>query len=341
MKLLRLLAVPCALALGISIAFAEDDFTYTGTAQRDQPLVAWAHADRAEPVGDRLRVAFYNIENFTDGVNDGPDRTEALVEAHATGAAALLDEVNADIVLISEIENEATLNRLNKALAKPFPFGWVTHFGDSSDQVNKLNIALLSRLPAVELLELDFAPLTGKGRPTRGSLRASFDLGEEHRLVVYGVHLKSNFGYRPRNVAQREHALEIVTADAKAVQEDASVKWEVLLLGDFNVDPAAPEFAGDPSLRPLRGWVDLWRGKPQHERITIPTRYGDPELEFPPATFDRIYAAGDLTQAPWMLDQPGVLPRGVNTKQVSVKPGEDGHISDHYPVWVDVERDAK
>ncbi len=49
--------------------------------------------------------------------------------------------------------------------------------------------------------------------------------------------------------------------------------------------------AGDPSLKPLSDWKDLWRGRPLAERTTLPTRYGDPKLEFPPACFDRLFAS--------------------------------------------------
>lgn len=321
-------------------AEAAERFDVSGTVKRDAPLVAWSRPQSAQTPADRVRIAFYNIEHFTDAVNDGPERTPELARAQAQGAAALLSEIDPDVVLISEVENARALNQLNEAMAKPFAFGWVTELGDGTPDKPKLNFGLLSRLPPIEVVELDFASLQGNGRPPRGSLRAMFDLGSSHRLVVYGVHLKSNFGYRPRNMSLRKNALEQVVADAREVQKDQSVKWELFVVGDVNVDPEGAEFAGDWSLRPLKGWRDLWRGRPAHERITVPTRYGDPALEFPPATFDRIFAGADATNAPWVVGAPGVLPRGCNTRSVNDAPGANGHISDHYPVWVDVYRAA-
>lgn len=340
MKKISCLIALGAFAVGVYSSRAQSNFTFTGTVQHDAPVVAWQYPDKAKPAGDRVRVAFYNIENFTDAEDDGPDRTLELAHTQASGAASLLNEINPDVMVVAEIENERSLAMLNDALAKPFPFGWITKLGDGSQDRPKLNFALLSRIPPLDLVELDFGSLNGPGRPPRGSVRATFDLGDDHRLVVYGVHLKSNYGYRPRNMHQRKNAMQLVASDAREVQKNSAATWELVLVGDCNVDPEAPEFAGDWSLKPLRNWADLWRGTPLNERTTVPTRYGDPALEFPPVCFDRIFAAGDATNLPWRVGAPGVLQSGVNTKRVGTLPGQDGHVSDHYPVWVDLMRGA-
>ncbi len=317
---------------------AESDFPMKGEPRRDAVRAAWSGGEAGALPRDRIRVAYYNLENFTDGAGDGPDRTPERVAAQAGAAAALLDEMDADVVLIAEIENDRSLEILNRRLQRPYAFGWVSDFGDGQDADDKLNHALLARAAPMDVVELDFSTLQGAGRPPRGSLRARFDLGEGRRLVLYSAHLKSNYGYRPRNMHKRRHALQWIEGDARALQEDREVRWEILMLGDLNVDPESPEFAGDWSLSPLRGWRDLWRGRPLPERTTVPTRYGDPATEFPPACFDRIFAGGEATNAPWIATAPGVIQRGVNTRNTKAQPGEEGHTSDHYPVWVDLVR---
>ncbi|HMP76679.1 MAG TPA: hypothetical protein PKE12_10335 [Kiritimatiellia bacterium] len=336
MKRIRFLLFVLLVAAGTSRA--QEEFTFAGEILRETPVEAWASPDAGLRAEERVRVAFYNIEHFTDAEGDGPDRTLERATTQARGAAALVDEIRPDILLIAEIENAASLRMLNDVLAEPFPFGWVTKFGDGSQNEDKLNNALLSRVPPLEVLELDYGPLQGRGRPPRGALRATFDLGGDHRLVVYAIHLKSNFGNRSRNMHLRKNALQFLADDARELSKDESIRWEFLVLGDVNVDPEQGEFAGDWSLNPLRGWRDLWRGRPLHERTTVPTRYGDPALEFPPAAFDRIYAGGDATNAPWRAGEAEVLQRGTNTRNVKALPGVDGHVSDHYPVWVDVVR---
>ncbi|MCZ7592233.1 MAG: endonuclease/exonuclease/phosphatase family protein [Kiritimatiellae bacterium] len=341
MKKAALILVLGAFAVAASSAQKKtNDFSYSGEIRRDHPFEVWNKKKEAASVGERIRVAFYNIENFTDADNDGPARTLDDAQAQAKNAASLVQEINPDVVMLAEIENEHSLKMLNDALEKPFPFGWVTRLGDGESNAERLNLAILSRIEPKELVELDFGPTTGAGRPPRGLLRATFDLGGDHLLTVYGVHLKSNFGYTPRNMNKRKHALDELVADAKALQKDSTATQELLVIGDFNVDPESKEFEGDWSLSPLRSWADLWNGAPLHERTTIPTRYGDPALEFPPACFDRVYAAGDATNYPWRVGAPGVLQRGVS-ERISDLPGQNGHASDHYPVWIDLTRDAE
>lgn len=339
MRIRLALLVLAASAAGVR---AEEAFPMSGEVRHDPLRTVFEDRVGLRPVGDRLRVASYNIENFTDGINDGDERTEDLARAQAALAAALIEEIDPDLVMVIEIENGASLQLLNAAMKKPYPAGYITDFGDDKPDQQKLNLAVLTRVPLAELRELDFSPLTGAGRPPRGTLHVQVDLGGKHRLAAYLVHLKSNYGYKPRNLYQRRHAMQLVAKDAKdLLQQKPGTTWEFLVLGDVNVDPEQAQFARDWSMSPLRrGWKDLWRGRPLHERTTLATRYGDPALEFPPACFDRFYAGADLTNLPWKVAEPQVLQKGTHTRDVKVLPGVDGHVSDHYPVYVDILREG-
>ncbi len=283
-------------------------------------------------------MASYNIENFTDAEGDGPDRTVDRRDEQARGAASLLDRIDADVVVFMEVENGGILGVLNQRLARPFPVGYATYFENAEGRPEKLNLGVMSRLALESVDELDFGRLQGPGKPTRGVLRVLIHLDEGRKLAVYAVHLKSNYGHRPRNMAKRRHAMQLVMDDAlKLAVSQPGIQWEMLVVGDMNVDPELPEFARDPSLDPARDWLDLWRGRPQLERATVPTRVGDPAREFPPACFDRIVASPALGEAPWRAGSPQVLQEGVSPLTSSI-PGVDGHISDHFPVWVDLTR---
>lgn len=290
-------------------------------------------------VPDTIRIASYNLENFTDGYEDPPERTPKRLAAHVKGAAKLIAEINPDIILFQELENKYALRLLNKALTNAYPLGYTTFFRHKWGEIDTLNIGVLSRIPLKDVRTIRFTKANGADRPLRGMLAFEVEVGPDRRLLVYGVHLKSNYGNDAANQRQRKRSLEILMTDVAAVASNAPGReYEVLVLGDTNVDPDNEKFKTDVSLKPLSSMVDLWRGRPLEERITIPTRYGDPEMVFPPAAFDRIFVSKNLKKAPWVAGPAQVLQKGCYTNDSSVLPGDKGHVSDHYPVWVDVHR---
>ena len=324
--------------LGARPAAAEDPSVF-GTPRVQDPQIVVLERSKLRPAGNRIRMASYNTQDFTDGVNDGDLRTQAQAGNQARWAAANLSEIDPDIAILEEVENGDSLTLLNQRMKKPYPFACITRFAWSWLSRDKLNIALLSRVPVEGLRELDFRRLSGPGRPPRGLLSFYVDLGGNRRLLVYGVHLKSNYGEEGKDQLKRRNALLLLRKDAKdVIARDPRYTWEILVAGDMNTDPADKQFASDVTLQPLTGWVDLWRGVPLAERVTLPTRLGDPAQLFPPVTFDRFYASPELTKRPWVVGRPHVLQRGTDTNSVFTLPGEHGHTSDHYPVWVDVAR---
>jgi endonuclease/exonuclease/phosphatase family metal-dependent hydrolase len=333
-SLTLLLAAALGAAAHSSRAEAREEPGPKIEAARPVPGVAGAVA----PVGARLRIATYNIEEFTDGVDDAPMRSTGIAARHARMAAAILDQAAADVVVLQEIENADALAMLNRDLRKPFAAAAITAYGDGTARTEKMNDAVLSRVPLERPTELDFSPLTGTNRPTRGLLRFEIPLGEGRRLLVYTGHLKSNYGPRERAIAERRAALEILRADAAQVTADPNAQWEVFFAGDTNVDPEQPEFATDPSFQPLAGWLDLWHQVKGPERATCPTRLGDPAQEFPPACFDRVFVTPSLTNAPWTAGLPKTIPEGCETSDIAIPPGYGSHVSDHFPVYLDLSR---
>lgn len=311
------------------------------------PVLAPESGTPVPSVPDRIRIATYNLEHFTDGRNDGPGRTPEVFMTHARGAAEIIAAASPDILLLQEIENGRVLEFLNDQFERPYAYIYISKFRQSSGAREKLNLALLSRLPPRNVRQLGFHGLAGAGRPTRGALAAEFDLGDGARLLAYNIHLKSNYGEAPRNQAQRAIALHHVAADivSEVFQNAlASNTTATVILGDTNVDPDTEQFAADPSLEPLAGaFVDLWLGRPIEERTTIPTRFagetGDPFLVFPPSAFDRVFASKNLVSTgPWRVSAPQAIQQGTDTTNNLTPPGLNGHVSDHHLVYVDLTR---
>lgn len=312
---------------------------------RLRPVLAPAEGTPDPAIPDRIRIATYNLEHFTDGRHDEPERTPEIFMTHARAAAAIIAEANPDILVLQEIENGRTLEFLNEQFAVPYPYIYISKLRQTSGEIERLNLALLARVRPRNVRQLGFYNLGGKGRPARGSLAAEFDLGDNFNLLVYDIHLKSNYGEMPRNQAQRAIALHHIAADivSETLQNDPD-PTSAIILGDTNVDPDTEAFAADPSLDPLAGgFVDLWRGRPIEERTTIPTRQagpdGDPLLVFPPAAFDRIFTSRNLAaNGPWRVGRPETIQKGTDTANNLTQPGYNGHVSDHHIAYVDLSR---
>ena len=307
------------------------------------PVLAPERGAETPAVPERIRVATYNLEHFTDGIGDEPERTPDVFMTHARGAAEIISEANPDILVLQEIENGRTLEFLNDQFEHPYAYIYISQLRHSSGEKEKLNLAMLSRLSPSQVRQLSFSNLEGVGRPTRGTLCSEFDLGDTFRLLVYNIHLKSNFGEAPKNQAQRAIALHHIAADALSeTLQNMPRSTATLILGDTNVDPDSPQFATDPSLEPLTGsYTDLWRGLPIEERTTIPMRLagstGDTNLVFDPSAFDRVFASRNVsTGEVWRVSKPVSIQRGTDTSNNLTPPGLNGHISDHFLVYVDL-----
>jgi len=316
------------------------DLSFSGKPLIEKPVTVADRAAHAAPPGSRIRLCTYNIQHFTDGHDDWVDKTAAQSRAQARHAAALISRIDPDLIFIQEIENARVLKWLNAAMAKPYPLAYITDFGSEVGRDVSLNIALLSRLPVKGVREIDFGGLVGEGRPPRGFLSGFIALGGVHRLLVYGVHLKANVGERGANYAKRWNALRILRADAERLRKRyESYVWEVVVMGDMNVDPDSPDFGDDPTFQPLIDWVDLWLGRPIETRTTIPPRGQGEERRFSPQGFDRFIVSNELVREPWLGVVPKVVSVGVDTENRDTVPGESrSHISDHFPVYMDVLR---
>ena len=307
------------------------------------PVLAPEQGAETPAIPERIRVATYNLEHFTDGLGDEPERTPEVFMAHARGAASIISEANPDILVLQEIENRRTLEFLNDQFEHPYAYIYISQLRHSSGEKEKLNLAMLSRLNPSHVRQLGFSNLEGTGRPTRGTLCSEFDMGDDFRLLVYNIHLKSNFGEAPKNQAQRAIALHLIAADAiSETLQNMPRSTATLILGDTNVDPDSIQFANDPSLEPLAGaYGDLWRGLPIEERTTIPTRLagetGDTNLVFDPSAFDRVFASRNIcTGTLWRASKPVSIQKGTDTSNNLTQPGFNGHISDHFLVYVDL-----
>jgi endonuclease/exonuclease/phosphatase family metal-dependent hydrolase len=201
-----------------------------------------------------LRVVSWNVHDLFDEKADPgtiePAVPSGEVEARLDAVGAVLDRLDADVVLLQEVEHLALLRRL--AARSGHGEAWLLEGNDPRG----IDVGLLSRWPVVSYRghagELD---AEGRRLWPRDAVEAVISAGGA-RLVLLGTHLSSRLsdpdGARRRLQATRLRQL----ADEAAAAEPGAL---VLVGGDLNDEAWAA------ALQPLFGdgrWVGGAGGQP-------------------------------------------------------------------------------
>ncbi len=233
-----------------------------GDADREEESAATdGDADREVPAG-ALRVATFNTHLFFDTVcqsgrcdigdfeivnseTDFRDKARKLADAVAG--------LNADVVLLQEVETEDCLDALNRALSSPYP---VAEQGETGSAAS-IDTAVLARGRLLERRNHRGTPIEG---PNGESLQFTREFLELHleigggRVIAFDAHFKSKASDDPdRRLAEAMAAHDIVTARAREYPDAL-----VVFGGDLNDTPgSAPLDALENSGRLLRVAGDL------------------------------------------------------------------------------------
>lgn len=200
-----------------------------------------------------LRIANFNVRNLLNDKDDSDARDEQILstqeyQKHLYDVAGGLRTLNADVVVLVEVENQAVLDDLR---ATPELEGRYEHSAIiAGNDPRGINIGLLSNVPIDDVVSHKEELLKG----ARGTYKWSRDLPEYHLtfnghpIVLLGVHFKAFAAAadverdNDKRLAEAKRAREI--ADELLEQDDTR---PVLLLGDFNAD------TNSPSTRAVRG----------------------------------------------------------------------------------------
>ena len=271
---------------------------------------------------ERIRVTTWNMEWFPTG---SPNAVSAAVEnARVTDAAAQLRALDSDVVLLQEIRDWDTCERLTAALA-PLHYEVLvcSAFRDSfSGNLGKQQVAILAKRPAQAAWSESWKH-KGKVDPPRGFAFAAIRYGE-HDVGFYSLHLKSNLVRRngdleaQLNIAKRELAVDQLSDHINEVQSRMMPTVRAVIVGgDFNTNKDQPLFVSERTLDVMTsaGFVSVFGDTPVAQRITHPGGG-----RYPDATFDYIF----LKSA-----KPLTMPRLTHSS-----------LSDHLSVTCDVETGA-
>ena len=202
-------------------------------------------------------VAFYNVENLFDTINDphkldddrtpeGADRwTSKVYNDHVHKIAKVISEIGSDvtkhapdIVGLAEIENEAVVRDLiNTEYLKKYNYG-IVHY--ESPDARGVDVALIYKKSVFKPTASFPHPLyltkdDGKPLYTRDQLLVSGELdGEMIHFIVN--HWPSRFGGEAKSRPSREKAAALNKKIIDSLlSKDPNAK--VIAMGDFNDDP--------------------------------------------------------------------------------------------------------
>jgi endonuclease/exonuclease/phosphatase family metal-dependent hydrolase len=186
---------------------------------------------------DGVRVAVFNAEFLFDGEGDegqasfpwkgNPDSARA----HLNRIGAILRTLDADVIMLAEVENQAVLEAL---IAGPLAgMGYRPYFVQGTDRFTGQDMGLLARIPVEATGRTDErAPLAGNPTETYGvskNLWVRTSIGGVPTTLV-GVHflaIPDNVERRPSREAQAEVIRRLVAAEGAAGRA-------VIVLGDLN-----------------------------------------------------------------------------------------------------------
>jgi len=261
----------------------------------------------------------WNLEWFP---GRSPQSEEGIRQGHIRNVRAFLRKISPDVAIFQEVVSASALS----VAAGDYPWRAVTHFQRAPDEDEKLppqNIALVSRKAWREVWELDFHQLPeSEERPVRGLLGAEFIDPADRRLIVYGLHLKSNRGGREASAKRREKAMEYLRWDWRRRNLDPQEE-AILIAGDFNCSLKNPEFVKEKTIQGLlkKGWISVTQDMAWPQGATVRENRS---AKYPPADFDHI-----------LLSPGWIKSFGRNGEDVRVFRDKD-IPSDHFPIGMKV-----
>ena len=226
-----------------------------------QPSGKTTRASSSAPVSDQSMVtlATWNLENFFDTVDD-PYEDEVLSQreyADKLGrVSAVLQEVDADIVGVEEIENDKILEEVSKRSGYPY-FVLVP----GNDKFRGINVGVLSKVPIRNYVSHAGDRFSSGGKRTAFS-RDCLEVHFKHKsnLTLLANHFKSKRGgdqSDPKRLAQATRVKEIA---------ESLKNYPVAICGDLNDTPNAK------TLRPLlqtAGLTDVLGHLPESSRLSF------------------------------------------------------------------------
>lgn len=228
-----------------------------------------------------IRIANYNAKNFFNDVVDG--ETQELQEAEATDmpttaayqkklgdVADVLSGLDADVVVLQEVENEAVLNDLVK---QPALVGaGKTYKAISIVQGNDprgIDVGVISRFPLTEVVshKADKIGFENQGF-SRDCVEVHLDFNSRE-LILLGIHFRSQIDSDSANADAKRLAEAVYTRKIADTLALTSPRAGILILGDFNDYPGQAPMKAIAGSDPKTAFTSAVLQLPEPEQYTV------------------------------------------------------------------------
>lgn len=302
-------------------------------AQPNDPVVIGQSGGAPQTSG--LRLATFNAEFLFDGFNGEGQANFAwkgdpvLSRAHRDSVARVIRVLDADILMLQEVENQETLEML---IAESLSdMGYAAYLVDGRDSFTGQDVGLLSRVPIDEIGRTDERASVGTTRQDYGvskNMWARLDLGGIPTTLI-GVH----FLARPDDIERkprREAQAEVIR---RLVEQEMAAGRAVAVLGDFNdFDDVVPDRAGSFPITEVLATIRRAGSGPEDDLRNVAADV--PQAERYTAYYDRNrnneIDSGELSSLDHLLLSPRLYRaiRAVDFVQLH----DPRTVSDHFPV---------
>ena len=248
-------------------------------------------ATHAEP----LKAVTWNIEWFPGGRPYAKSEERA---AHAKAVQAEFAKIKPDIFLAQEVTNEKAFAEL-VATVPGMSVNVFSRFPDEDpDKVVLQQCAIASNLKANSAFFEVFKPARNLPNLRRGFAFAALEHPDGGLIMLYSVHLKSNWGSETpegeKDIADtRAESVRQIIAHKEAMEKQFEGRkimgW--LIAGDLNTNDDG-QFPMCTAVADLvkAGFHNTWDTTPKEERLTWHPTPGDDR--FQPTTFDYVMTMG-------------------------------------------------
>jgi endonuclease/exonuclease/phosphatase family metal-dependent hydrolase len=248
-------ALTCAL-LALSFGCSSDPITHPPNTTGATVGSGGGGGGGARPDPLPLTVATWNVRNFINNLNDDPAPNEEVVtqaeyEKHRSDIGRVLIAIDADIVVLQEIEHEGVLNDLNDA---ELDGRYLDIRAIDGNDPRGIDVGVMSKHAIDNVVSHKDEWFTANG--TGQEYNFSRDCMETHvtfngrSLVLLGVHFRSKQNDIPNKRLAEAQRTRVIADELSA----ESPQTGIVVLGDFNDLPGSA-----PYLAVLGDGADAYR----------------------------------------------------------------------------------